>query len=78
MNTVQRLKARCEASIEDASMAGKIAPALGTFILKNYKWSDTTQLEQSGPGGKPVESAITMTFVRPGDIPEEEESGNGG
>ena len=72
LDTVQRLKARCEQSIEDFAMAGKIAPALSTFILKNYKWSDTTQIEQSGPGGGPVKQAIQMTFVRPGDIKEDD------
>ena len=72
MNTVQQLKARCEQSIEDFAMAGKIAPALSTFILKNYNWSDVQKIENTGSNGGPVEQAITMTFVRPGDIEEEE------
>lgn len=66
-DTVKLVRARLEAEWEQR-LAGP--NAAGTiFWLKNQGWSDKTEQEISGPGGKPQEHVhrVERVVVRPAD-----------
>jgi len=39
-NTIKKIKARVEHYVEKMTISGKIAPAVGIFVLKNFDWTD--------------------------------------
>jgi hypothetical protein len=62
VNTIKELKQVCENYAE--SRLFTTTPTGAIFALKNYDWSDRVQNEVSGPGGAPIESKVTIEFVR--------------
>jgi len=39
-NTIKIIKGRVEHYVEKMTISGKIAPAVGIFVLKNFDWTD--------------------------------------
>lgn len=62
-NTVKMLKIHCENYAEKRLFGNN--PTGAIFALKNYGWTDKQQQEVSGPGGAPIQAAITVEFVKP-------------
>jgi len=61
-NAIKRAKMIVENSYEQRLASNN--PTGAIFALKNFGWTDRVQNELSGPGGKPIEAAITVNFVK--------------
>jgi len=49
-NTIKKIKARVEHYVEKMTISGKIAPAVGIFVLKNFDWTDKKVIDQNITG----------------------------
>ena len=61
-DTVKALKSICEHYAENRLYGNN--PTGAIFALKNYGWIDKQQNELSGPGGGPMQSDVTLHFVK--------------
>lgn len=64
-DTVKELKMVCENFAESRIYANN--PTGAIFALKNYGWTDKTQQELSGPDGGPIQTSISVEFVKTGE-----------
>jgi len=62
LDTVKRLKLQCEHYVEQMAWTSR-NPAMGIFCLKNFSWSDRTDLALSTPNG-PLESRIEIVLKK--------------
>ena len=47
VDTIQAAKQRCEAWVEEQILSNKLAPASGTFWMKNHGWQDKQTIEHN-------------------------------
>ena len=49
-NTIKKIKSKVEEYVERRVAMGKIPPAVGIFMLKNFGWTDKQEIDQNIKG----------------------------